>query len=341
MKQGTHTRLPVDLITLDKDNPRIAKWLEMYEGKDIGPEQIQMALGSPGDDNETQGGTKYETLKNSIRTNGGIIQPIMVNKLPDGRHLCVEGNTRVCLYRWFGTNKVKGDWANIPAIVYDNLDPEAIEAIRLQAHLVGPRQWDPYSKAKYLSYLRNNEMLEFERLVSYCGGSTRTVTESINAYADMETFYRPVCQKDGAEFEARKFSGFVELQKPSVKAAITKAGLNLTDFSGWLHNDKFDRLEHIRQLPAILHDPKARQIFETKGSKAALAILERPELDKALKGAPIAQLAAALAEALPITPFPDVLAMKDDPSSPTMRALQDAKEALDNFLTSFERLDVG
>lgn len=340
MKHGTHTLLPVDQITLDKDNPRIAKWLEIYTGKEISPEQIQMALGSPGDDNETQGGTKYETLKSSIQTNGGIIQPIMVNKLPDGRHLCVEGNTRVCLYRWFAVNNVKGDWKNIPAIVFDNLEPEAIEAIRLQAHLVGPRQWDPYSKAKYLTLLRNNEQLDLDRLVAYCGGNKRAVVDSIAAYADMETFYRPVCEQDGAEFEARKFSGFVELQKAAVKTAILKAGLTLTDFSTWLHNDKFDRLEHVRQLPAILKDTKARQLFITKGSKAALAVLERPELDKALKGAPIVQLAAALADALRSVPWPDVLAMKDDPASPTVQALDDAKEALDNFLTSFERLDV-
>ena len=340
MKQGIHQLLPVSEVTLDKSNPRIAKWLETYEGQEITPEQIQMALGSPGDDNESQGGTKYETLTSSIQTNGGIIQPILLNHLPDGRKICIEGNTRVCLYRWFLDNNVQGNWTKIPAIVYDNLDQEDIEAIRLQAHLVGPRQWDPYSKAKYLTYLRNKETLPMSRLVDFCGGSKRAVNESIDAYADMETFYRPICEADGAELDPRKFSGFVEFQRPGMKAAIVKAGLSVAVFSQWMYDDKFDRLEHVRQLPNILKDKKARQIFETKGSKEALKVLERPELDKALKEASIAQLAQALSQALSTIPWADVLEMKNDPTSPTLQELEVAQESVNTFLISLDRTTV-
>src|ERR1051325_192044 len=196
MQTGTHQLVPISEITLDKANPRIALWLEMYEGEPT-PEQINLALGAGVDDKDSQGGTKFSTLKSSILTNGGIIQPVILNTLPDGKKICIEGNTRVCLYKSFLGENVAGAWERIPAIVYSNLNNAAIEAIRLQAHLVGPRQWDPYSKAKYLTYLRNREKLPFSRLVDYCGGSQKAVMESIDAFADMETYYRPMCDSEG------------------------------------------------------------------------------------------------------------------------------------------------
>ncbi|HEV7511426.1 MAG TPA: hypothetical protein VGO27_06985 [Candidatus Acidoferrum sp.] len=339
MNQGNHQLLKLSEISLDKDNPRIAKWLDTYEGE-ISPEQIQMALGSPGDDNESQGGTKYDTLKNSILTNGGIIQPILVHQLPNGVKVCIEGNTRVCLYQWFLKNNAEGNWDSIQAIVYENLDDEDIEAIRLQAHLVGPRQWDPYSKAKYLSYLRNKEKMGMNRLVDFCGGSKKAVNECIDAYSEMETHYRPICEADGAELEPRKFSGFVEVQRSSVKSSIILAGFNMSDFSQWMYDNKFDRLEHVRQLPVILADLKARAIFLTKGSKEALKVLERPELDKALREASIAQLAQALSQALSSIPYSDVLELKNDPTSKTLRELQEVQDSVDTFLTSIERFNV-
>jgi ParB/Sulfiredoxin domain len=151
---GKHELIAIDQIELDTRNPRIAKFLEIYSGEPTA-EQIFIALGAGGDEKDTEGGPNFDKLRQSIITNEGIIQPIIVNRLSEGRNVCIDGNTRLALYRSFQDEKIKGDWKNIPCIVYNDLDEEDIDAIRLQAHLVGPRQWDPYSKAKYLSYLRN------------------------------------------------------------------------------------------------------------------------------------------------------------------------------------------
>lgn len=56
--------------------------------------------------------------------------------------------------------------------------------------------------------------------------------ESINAYSEMETYYRPIIPDDGS-FDTTRFSGFVELQKPGIKEAIAKAGFDVTHFSRW------------------------------------------------------------------------------------------------------------
>ena len=335
MQQGKHQMLPVIEIVLDKSNPRIALWLEMYPDEPT-PEQIHQALGASVDDKETQGGTKFTTLKNSILTNGGIIQPVLINTLKDGTQVCIEGNTRVCLYKSFLQQKVKGSWDKIPAIVYDNLDEEAIDAIRLQAHLVGPRQWDPYSKAKYLTYLRNKEKLPFSKLVDYCGGSKKSVMESIDAYAEMETFYRPLCESEG-DFDPRRFSGFIELQKNDVKTAIAQAGYEISDFAQWIFDKKIDPLFTVRFLPSILKNKNVTQIFLKKGAKEAIRHLERPDLNKALLDATIAQLSQALSESILKISYAQVQELQKEPTSDTNQALLEVQDTLDTFLASLDR----
>ena len=129
-------------------------------GDEPTPEQIFLALGAGNDDDGgTSTSTTYEKLKQSIISNGGIIQPVILNKRQDGTLICVEGNTRVALYQDFQKTKVKGNWTHISALVHDEMDEASVHAIRLQVHLVGPRPWDPYSKAKYLYELRTQEHL--------------------------------------------------------------------------------------------------------------------------------------------------------------------------------------
>lgn len=334
MQQGKHQLVLVNEIILDKSNPRIALWLEMYVGEPT-PEQIHQALGAGVDDKEGQGGTKFTTLKNSILTNGGVIQPVLINTLPDGRKICIEGNTRVCLYKSFRDQKVKGSWDKIPAIVYANLDEEAIDAIRLQAHLVGPRQWDPYSKAKYLTYLRNKEKLPFAKLVDYCGGSQKTVMESIDAYADMETYYRPLCESEG-DFDPTRFSGFVEFQKRDVKTSLAQAGFEVSEFAKWIYDRKIDPLFTVRFLPSILRNKKATQVFLKKGAREAIKFLDRPDLSKALQEATIAQLSQALAEAINGIQFAQYEELRKNPTSETNQALLEAQDALNTFMTKLD-----
>ena len=331
---GKHEFIPLDQIELDKGNPRIAKFLEMYSGEPTA-EQLFIALGAGGDEKETETGPTFNKLKQSIITNGGIIQPIIVNRSA-GRDVCIDGNTRLALYRSFRDEKIEGDWKAIPAIVYNELDEEDIDAIRLQAHLVGPRQWDPYSKAKYLSYLRNKQHFPFDRLVDFCGGSKKAVKESIDAYADIERYYRPILESD-SEFDVRRFSGFVELQKPSVKLAIAKADFTLTDFAHWIKDRKIDALAEVRWLPSILKDQKATAVFLKEGAAAASKVLDRPALDKALKEASVGQLARALAEALRTIAWHDVVRLKDDPTTDTNQYLREASTELTDLISQLEK----
>ena len=332
---GELQSVPIDEIELDRTNPRIKKFLEIYVDEPT-PEQIFLALGAGGE--EADGGsttsTTYEKLKQSILTNGGVIQPVILNRLDDGILVCVEGNTRVALYRQFREDGVKGEWTFIPALVHDNIDEAAVDAIRLQVHLVGPRPWDPYSKAKYLFYLRTQEHLPFSTIVDYCGGRQSEVEESINAYADMEKYYRPLVG-DGS-FDSTRFSGFVELQKPGIKQAVAAASFSLSNFSDWIHSKKLYPLNKVRILPRILRNGKARDVFLTRDIRHAEKLLDRPQLDNALESADVEQLARALSDKIGALPFEQFDRIRKDPGGETAQTLVEAHSGLTTFLVSLD-----
>jgi hypothetical protein len=314
--------VPVADIQLDRNNPRIRRFLEMYP--DPTPEQIYLALGAGGEP-AGEGGSSFDKLKNSILSSRGIVQPIIVNRV-DGRLVCVEGNTRVAIYHSFIDEGVAGNWTQIPAMVYADLSEDRVDAIRLQVHLVGPRAWDPYSKAKYLHYLRTQELQPFERIIDFCGGGKREVQESIQAYSDMEKYYRPLV--DEGKYDLTRFSGFVELQKPKVKEAVFAHGFSTGEFAQWIHDRKIDPLSTVRQLPAVLADPKARQVFLKQGMRKAIATLDRPDLEVQLGQASLAQLARALTEAVRKIDLSELRRLRANPEDETVRS---AYEALDEL----------
>ena len=330
LNSGRHQLVSVKDVELDRSNPRIRKFLEMYENPT--PEQIFLALGAGNDgDIDTSTSTTYEKLKQSIMSNGGIIQPIIVNRRSDGTLVCVEGNTRVALYRQFHDTNVKGDWTHIPALVYDEVEEAQVHAIRLQVHLVGPRPWDPYSKAKYLYELRTQQHLPFAMIVDYCGGRQTEVVESINAYSEMEQYYRPVIGDDGS-FDTTRFSGFVELQKPGIKQAITDTGFSLNDFAQWIHDGKLYPLRMVRVLPRVLRNEKARAIFLKDGARRAEAVLERPDIDRTLQEAELGQVARALVSRIASLQYGEFQRIRNDVGGETSQALIEAQAELNDLV---------
>jgi hypothetical protein len=298
--------IPIEQITIDKENPRIANYLAIHTPESINSDVIAFLLGADG--------PSCEGLRESIRQNKGIIHPIIVNKESDGTYRAIEGNTRLQIYKDFLKNGVEGDWTTIRAIIYENLGRERIHAIRLQAHLVGPREWDPYSKAKYLDYLFNVEHMTMNTLISFCGGSSKAseIKNMINAYKDMEEFYRPICNND-AQFDIKKFSGFVEMQRQSIQDAIFLNGFTKTDFSKWLQDEKISVLQDVRRIPDILKSKKATAVFLRENSTEAKKILAVEEItsDK-LKDVPYEMLARELSKRLLDMSIQEVNNLRDD-----------------------------
>lgn len=324
----------VDAIELDTTNPRIAHALSSYKPP-YKAEQIYLALNAGGREEEGGATTTFNKLKQSIFTNGGISQPVHLHEKARGKYVSIEGNTRVAIYQEFKHQKAKGSWDKIPAFVYSDLHDEQLHAIRLQAHLVGPRPWDPYSKAKYLRHLRNDLSYPFDRLVDLCGGNKRSIQESLQAYEDMEAYYRPLL-KPGEPFDTDRFSGFVELQKAGVKQALQQTGFSVKDFAQWIRSRKIERLADVRVLPRVLKDPKARQVFIDVDIEAAKKVLELPEVSETLQRAGLLALCRALTQTIQKVEFSDLRKLKQDLSSPMV---QDISETFDTLRGLIE--DIG
>ena len=343
MKSGEKGRLeylPIDTLELDLANPRIAQFLEMYEGE-ISAEQIALALGYGSSVDGAQG-PSFSALKQSILTNEGIIHPIIVNRGEDGKFVVIEGNTRTQIYRELRQKKQDGNWDVIPAMVYDNLSEETIDSIRLQAHLVGTRDWDPYSKARYLDCLRNRQHLPFSQIVDFCGGDKHEVETYIRAYNDMEQHYRPILDNE-SDFDPSRFSAFVELQRPRVGQALVSKGYNKKDFSLWVHERKIHPLATVRKLPRILLNDESREIFLKSGAEEAIKTLDSIEAlggSVSLDDAGILELAKALCRKVNSMQWPEIQNLKKSNDSEGRETLIDTRDVLIEFCNDFSGEDL-
>ena len=324
-RNGQFAMLPVETLVLDTSNPRVARYIEMYGGE-VTDEQMSLALGAA---NYEQGDntTTFQSLRASIRTHEGVIHPILVNKENENRLIVIEGNTRALIYRQFRSDDDSSKWDEIPAIVYDQLDEQEIDAIRLQAHLVGPRQWDPYSKAKYLDYLSNSEHLTTDQIIDFCGGQRTEVHRFIDAYNDMENHYRPLLASDD-QFDPTRFSAFVEMQTPQVQEALVTSGYTKKDFAKWVHDQILYPLNRVRRLPAILANPQARSVFLTDGAREAEKVLDSPSTIEALEDATLTQLTNALLDRIDKMSYTDLLRLREDLDTPENHALTEARDQL-------------
>lgn len=319
---NTYVELPIENIELDKSNPRIARGIAYY-GENITSETMALLLGSTSE--------ACASLRESIRENGGIIHPIVVNKRTDNHYVVIEGNTRLQIYKDFIKNGVPGDWAKIRAIVYEDLDNDRMHAIRLQAHLIGPREWDPYSKALYLHHLANVEHMPMSTLISFCGGNSKAteIRNMIAAYNDMEIYYRPLCDDD-TQFDHRNFHGFVELQRKNVIEALTMHGFNKSDFAQWMVDDRFSILQDVRRLPEILRSKKALEVFLKANSREAKKILAVEEISTdRLKDVPYELLAQELAKRMSKIELREVEHLRDD--SEYLKKLESLERVFDEL----------
>lgn len=306
-----YMELSIDDVELDLDNPRIKQWIEIY-GENITSEGIALALSASSGPSGTP--STYSALKESIRVNKGIINPIIVNKTSQGKLVVIEGNTRLQIYKEFAVADPTGPWKTIIAIVYDSLPAEQIHAIRLQAHLVGPREWDPFSKAKYLNQLSNIDKLPMSMIVSFCGGKGAEIQKLIDAYTDMTKYYFKKANEMGIDPDPREFSKFAEYQNRSIKEALVAHHFTGDDFAMWVINGNIDSAQNVRKIPAVLADPTAHAAFLKSTISEAVKYLNVPQKGAVdLASASMYDLAIELTNKLRIIEYKEVKALTNDP----------------------------
>ena len=157
------------------------------------------------------------------------------------------------------------------------------------------------------------------------------VQEYIKAYEDMEAYYRPVLDSDG-DFDATRFSGFVELQKKKVKEAIVAANFNLSDFANWIDKRLINPLSTVRLLPRILRDPEITGVFLEEGAREAQKLLDRPSVDAPLEDATIEQLCAAITLKLRTIQWADVRRIRNTPDGNEAQSILELHDEVGAFV---------
>lgn len=328
MKSLGLMNLPIDQVELDRENPRIKQYLEIY-GDTITSEQISLALSYTGNGESS---TSYQTLKESIKVSKGIIHPIVVNKGKDGKYVVIEGNTRLQIYKEFYTGSDAEIWENIPCIVYDQLTEEDKHKIRLQSHLVGPREWDAYSKAKYLYELSEELFLPMQSIISMCGGKRNDIIRAIDAYKCMHFIYEPLAKELGVDPEIREYSKFSEYQNSKIKQSLINKGYSDKDFAKWVINGNVDNAMKVRCIPAVFANPLAFETFKKNNLTEAEKYLVPEASGKKynLDDIPYEILCKALSKYLDGIEFKEIKMLANNP------AYEDKKNALITLADSLE-----
>lgn len=329
MGTGKLIMLDIHSIELDKNNPRIKQFLEIYQGE-ITSKEIALALNDSGND----ANASYSILKESIKVSKGIIHPIIVNHEPDGRYVAIEGNTRLQIYKDFFTASNSDIWKAIPSLVYENLSDAEIHSIRLQSHLVGPREWDPYSKAKYLYTLSEVENLPMTSIISMCGGNTAEINKLISAYKLMETSYRKYIEDNGLEFDPREFSKFGEYQRKTIKEALRIKGYTDDNFSEWVANGNIDTAQNVRRIPEIFNNNEAFKTFKESTIGQAVKVLAVSESVQKnnLDDYPYEILGEAFLKKVEEMPFAEVKRLRENEGYESKRMML---ETISEVISSF------
>ena len=260
--------VPVVLIDLDPENPRIRAAIERQGIQDPTEDQLSFHL-SAAVNSVGSGGHGYRRLRESIKTAGRAHQPVSLMRLDEpsanGReYLCIDGNTRVAIYLELAEQRVPGNWTTINAEIVEPEDEKdrvrAVEHIRMISHIVGAREWSPYRQAKYLHELRNRDYFSWDHIVALCGGQvTRdALEEDIIAYELMEDYRAQV--SPGA-FNEQRFSAYRELVNKRGVEALEEYGMGVGDFHNWVAKGVLTKDNQVRNLRSVLADEEGKAIL--------------------------------------------------------------------------------
>jgi len=271
--------IDVEKIDLDKENPRIKTALDNHSSIDVVEEvrlQLEHAMSAGG------GSRGWRRLRSSIKAAGRALQRITVVEVGD-RYLCIDGNTRVAIYKDLSEKNEPGDWRHIEADIIMDSDPTEvarhIERIRMISHIVGARNWPPYRRAKYLHSLRFDDKLSWKEIVELCGGegNKSEMQNSMDAYELMEDYRKQVPEDN---FKEDRYSAFEEVVKLRVEPKLVEHGKSMKDFNRWIEKGVLRTDAQVRDLRKVLNDDEAREELdreEPNSLERAIAIVKEKE----------------------------------------------------------------
>ena len=263
-------KLPLELVELDRDNPRIQFLVDNELSKGTKQEDISQAKLRLGLRVKTK--SSYESLRESIETKG-LLEPIWVFE-ENGKYIVIEGNTRKIVFDELAAKYPdKPEWKKIEArILPPNTSEEVIAFIRLEFHLGGKLRWDPYERARYL-YNLQQKGYTISRLAREARSGETEIKNDIKAFEIMRDHF---LAKYGDELDnpVSKYSYFVELVgKKKVRNLEITGAFSIEDYAKWVAEERIPRAIDVRDLPEIFSHEEVAKTFKDKGYQIAMDLL--------------------------------------------------------------------
>jgi hypothetical protein len=283
-------RLRLSDVKLDARNPRV-QYLVGQTGGNVTQKQLEDMLWSK---------DQVKALAQSIKQNGGVREPIIVQRVSD-KYVVREGNCRtVALRRLSREHPADERFKFIPAHVYeDALSEEDLAVILADMHVAKKISWDAYEQAKMIHDLSDIHGKTYDWLSSHLRLSKGKISQSLKAYR----FATDYLNGSPDPANVRKFSFFEEvMKKPDLRTRFEESTEFRQRFHQWLDKGKLTDARQVRSLPAILTNVDALKALDQKGFDAADRVLVSKDpalgsdLFHAVKTATIALMEAPLSE---------------------------------------------
>lgn len=182
-------------------------------------------------------------LKESIKANGGLIDPIIVR---DGDYVVLEGNSRLAAYRLLcKTDSYK--WGKVRCTILPaDINDEAIFSLLGQYHIVGRKDWSPYEQAGYLCRMLESSKQPIEFLAKELGLTESKAKSLVDVYTcmrennDMKTsqwsYYEELLKHRGNKKFIETVDGFEEKILGDIKIGKIKQAIDIRNVLGVITN---------------------------------------------------------------------------------------------------------
>lgn len=259
------TRVAIDQLTLDPQNPRI-QYLIGRQPEPVSQENLDELLWAK---------DPVKALAQAIKQNGGVYDPIIVQK-DEGRYLVREGNSRTVAVRHVADQHPGNDrYTTIPAMVFDQeMTEDDLAVLLADMHVTGKIRWDAYEQAKHVWTLHNVHGKTYDWLATHLRLSKSKITQQLKAYKWTTDYL----SENGDPRNIEKFQFFYELaRKKDLDARYTEDLAFQQQFKRWLSDAKLSDSKQVRQLGAILENDQAARILDEEGWNSAASVLIRED----------------------------------------------------------------
>jgi hypothetical protein len=310
--------LPLDQVTLDPRNPRIANTVSISisdEGEAL-QRKLETLLWEDDD---------VRDLYRQVLINQGLVERIIVRQ--DGK--VVEGNCRTVVYRKLREKQPsERRWQRIPArILPGDIGDRDVAILLGEMHVAGKNTWTPFEKAGHVYRMHNDFALIQDEIALRLRMSKSKVNQLIRAFDMMKNKYLP---KYPGPASSRKFSYFEELfKKPPLREWINSTPGAEELFVEWVGTSKLEQGAQVRELPSILEDEEAVKALSLEGFAAAQRVLAE---DNPAVTSKLFRRMLEMTDALRKAQLDDIQRVRRPGSLKARRIVNDLNESLAHFL---------